>query len=407
MLGLGAPSQSTYKFVKRFANLAPSVVSAIEEYIGEVKEGTFPGAQHCYFLPEKTRRELMRDEAMAAVLERIEAENAESAKSPEIIASAAELRRRRNAMDSSLSNVVFIPFLGGLHDGHCALIEAAKALKADDDALEIWCSLFVNPLQFNEEADYLKYPNDAEQDIAKLTALGVDLIFTPSAHEMYGDRGQFSVFVDFQDIERCSDEGRWRPGHFKGVGTVLTALFSWIRPKKTIFGQKDFLQCVLVRNLCRQFFPDSEVVVHRTVRDPDGLAMSSRNLKLSAAERARAPFIHRTLCAMASFLFDRLQSDSVDDGVAVGMATEIGMDFAKRHAVDLEYISFHRFSDGSKMESDWDLIPLLRSEQIVISIAGSVGPSTRLIDNVVIGGKDNNETLWEDIPYQAMCAQTS
>ena len=181
---------------------------------------------------------------------------------------------------------------------------------------------------------------------------------------------------------------------------MLTKLFSWIRPNVAVFGQKDFLQCILVRNLCRQFFADSEIVVHPTVREHDGLAMSSRNTKLSKAERERAPLIHRTLSVIGCYLFDRIQST---EAVTVSTAIDIGMEFAKHHDVDLEYISFHRFEDGHKLDADSDLIPLLNREQAVISIAGSVGPSTRLIDNVIIGGE--NDILWKDISAQTMPAQ--
>jgi len=186
---------------------------------------------------------------------------------------------------------------------------------------------------------------------------------------------------------------------------VVTTLFSWIRPDVAVFGQKDFMQCILIQNLCRQFFPDLEIVVHGTVREEDGLAMSSRNTKLSETERERAPLIYNTLSVIASMLFDHINgSDKDDEAVPVRSATKIGLEFAKQNGVDLEYISFHRFSDGHKLEEHLDLIPLLQSQQIVISIAGSVGPSTRLIDNVVIGGKDQNKTLVEGVRRQTIPA---
>merc|ERR1719242_1353007 len=404
MLGLGHPSQDTYKFVKRYADLAPSIVAAIEGYIDEVKSGSFPSAKHSYFLPQKTHDEMKGDESMLNEMD-IDPESffdgvCSKNAAPEIIKSAAELRRKRNEMGSQ--KVAFIPFLGGLHSGHLALIEAAKQR---EPTLAIWCSLFLNPLQFNDTADYLKYPYDAEEDIAKLTEIGVDLIYSPSVHEMYphladgdgdgeGTNSLFTPFVDFKGIEMHSEEGRNRPGHFQGVGTVLTTLFASIRPNIAVFGQKDFMQCVVVRNLCRQLFPETEIVVHPTMREHDGLAMSSRNRKLSAVERERAPLIHRTLSAIGCHLFERLRSER-GDIVTVNAAIVIGSEFAKHHNVDLEYISFHRFSDGLKLDDDEDLIPLLQRQQIVISIAGSVGGSTRLIDNVVIGGgEEQNKSLW-------------
>merc|ERR1719474_1447796 len=340
LLGLGHPQRERYKFVKRFGDFAPSMVSAIEQYIDEVKGGAFPAAKHSYFLPQK------RSEEMKALFDGISVdhhdddEKAEGGRSPAIIRSGAELRRRRGEMDrvSGSRKIVFVPFLGGLHEGHLALIEAARARGSE---YEIWCSLFVNPLQFNEAADFLKYPHDAQQDIAKLTALGVDVIFTPSVHEMYphlagGDlndgssssNSALTPFVDFEDVELLTEEGRCRPGHFKGVGTVVTTLFSWIRPDVAVFGQKDFMQCILIQNLCRQFFPDLEIVVHGTVREEDGLAMSSRNTKLSETERERAPLIYRTLSVIASALFDQIHGD---EAVPVRSATKIGLEFAKQN----------------------------------------------------------------------------
>lgn len=420
MLGLSHPSEEPYKFVNRYANLAQPIISAVEQYIAEVKDGTFPAPKHSYFLPQKTCDQMKGDNSILkemhidpitffdAIKYDTDSQQSQQPNSPEIIKSAAELRRKRNEM-SSQQKVAFIPFLGGLHEGHLALIEEAKRREPTH---QIWCSLFVNPTQFNDPEDYLKYPYDAQEDIDALTKLGVDVIFTPSVHDMYphlegadGDtqKQPFIPFVNFEEVETQSEEGRVRPGHFKGVGTVVTTLFSWIRPDIAVFGQKDFMQCVLIRNLCRQFFPDSEIVIHPTVREEDGLAMSSRNRKLNKTERDRAPLIHRTLSHIGRHLFDCLDAKGY---CAVDKAIKIGMEYAKQRDVDLEYISFHKFADGSTLHENEDLIHLLEREQIVISIAGAVGPSTRLIDNIVIGGDSrhygSSDILYETVPEQLL-----
>merc|ERR1712228_743779 len=180
----------------------------------------------------------------------------------------------------------------------------------------------------------------------------------------------FGPYVSFENIHIDTDEGAMRPGHFRGVGTVLTKLLSWIRPNKSIFGQKDFVQCIAVKNLCREFFPDTEVIIHATVREHDGLAMSSRNNKLSFAERERAPLIYQCLCVIACHLFDSLD--------------------------------FNETQNGIKLDNELDALSFIQNNEMVISIAGSVGKSTRLIDNIVIGGRDKNYELWKGVKRNPM-----
>jgi len=149
----------------------------------------------------------------------------------------------------------------------------------------------------------------------------------------------------------------------------------------------------VIRNLCSEFFPDCEVIIHPTVREHDGLAMSSRNNKLSTEERKRAPLMHQCLSSMACHLYDQLVDEKKN--IPIKLVKEIGLSFAAEHDVELEYISFHNAQNGSKLDGDLDALSFVRTEQMVISIAGSVGTSTRLIDNILIGGKDNNTHLWE------------
>eukprot|EP00484_Ammonia_sp_Unknown_P019122 CAMPEP_0197032334 /NCGR_PEP_ID=MMETSP1384-20130603/11037_1 /TAXON_ID=29189 /ORGANISM="Ammonia sp." /LENGTH=649 /DNA_ID=CAMNT_0042461977 /DNA_START=348 /DNA_END=2297 /DNA_ORIENTATION=+ len=448
MLGLGDPSLSTYKFVKRYTNLAPSIVAAISEYVGEVKGGAFPSPQHSYYLSDKTRDKLKGDDEIWDGLDMTFEEffdkikegheylycardhgedgndndpvkierfrqllpSQRQRKFTRIIKSAAELRNIRNGMDSDndqhhRKNIVFVPFLGGLHDGHLALIEEAKKYESTH---QIWCSLFLNPLQFNELNDYLKYPYNMDEDIEKLTKMGVDLIFTPSVSDMYpcynvqsnrNENQLFGAYVDFENVEKDSAEGIARPGHFKGVGTVVTKLFSWVRPQRSVFGQKDFMQCVLIKNLCREFFPDTQIIVHPTMRETDGLAMSSRNNKLTATERARAPLIYECLCVMASYLFDNLQNE---EPIPMETLKQIGGQFAEKHNVKLEYISFHDFNTGERLDNAVGDVKkfLLEQNEMVISIAGSVGDSTRLIDNVVVGKQ--NDKWWDAIKHVSL-----
>ena len=413
MLGLGDPNHNAFKFVKQYTNLAPSIVSAISEYIGEVKEGTFPSAQHSYYLNEKTINKMRADETIWNRLNigpddffnQIHSKQHQSLNSTKIIKSAQQIRNLRNSMSIN-ENVIFVPFLGGLHDGHFALIEEAKKYSPNH---QIWCSLFLNPLQFNEKSDYVNYPYDMNKDIEALSALGVDVIFAPNVEDVYpnydtvtntNENALFGAYVSFENIDIETDEGIMRPGHFKGVGTVLTKLFSWIRPNKVIFGQKDFMQCIAVKNLCREFFPDTQVIIHPTVRDAhDGLAMSSRNNKLSPTERERAPLLYQCLCLMACHLFDNL---NVNEIISIEQTAEIGVTFANDYSFELEYISFHDAQNGAKLDGALDALSFIKSKEMVISIAGSVGKSTRLIDNIIVGGKGKNKKLWQGVTRGAV-----
>lgn len=188
---------------------------------------------------------------------------------------------------------------------------------------------------------------------------------------------------------------------------MVTKLFSWIRPDKAIFGQKDFIQCIIIKNLCKEFFPDIDIIIHETCREDDGLAMSSRNDKLSIKERERAPLIYQCLCIIASQIFDNLNMDGQhrNESANINQLRQIGEKYAEINDFKLEYISFHDFSNGIKLEKIIDendgnaLKSFVNNNEMVISIAGSVGDSTRLIDNIVIGGKGNNQTLWSGVQY--------
>lgn len=181
------------------------------------------------------------------------------------------------------SPVVLVPTMGALHAGHAALIDAARARAGKNGTVIV--SIFVNPTQFGPNEDLSKYPRTLEADLELCAAHGADAVFTPTADEMYppGD----STFVDETELSRglC---GAQRPGHFRGVCTVVAKIFNIIRPEAAIFGEKDYQQLAIIRRMTRDLFFGMEIVGHATVREADGLAMSSRNRYLSADERQRA-----------------------------------------------------------------------------------------------------------------------
>jgi pantoate--beta-alanine ligase len=202
----------------------------------------------------------------------------------DVARSVAELRKARAALPGVVG---LVPTMGALHEGHTALVNAARA--TNDSVV---ASIFVNPTQFGPNEDFTRYPRDEGADLATFESLGVDLVFAPSVDEMYppGD----STFVDVGRLDEVL-EGAARPGHFRGVATVVTKLFAMVQPDRAYFGQKDGQQSVVVRRFTRDLALPVEIVVCPTVREPDGLALSSRNRYLSANERAQAPALYRAL----------------------------------------------------------------------------------------------------------------
>lgn len=193
----------------------------------------------------------------------------------------------RRELDPRRGSVGLVPTMGALHAGHEALIRAAAA---ENDVVVV--SLFVNPAQFDEAADLAAYPRDEARDAEVAAAAGADLLFAPSADELYP--GGFQTWVDVDELSRGL-EGDHRPGHFRGVATICLKLFNIVRPQRAYFGQKDAQQVAVIRRMVRDLDLELEVRAIPTVRDPDGLALSSRNARLSPPEREAALALPRAL----------------------------------------------------------------------------------------------------------------
>ncbi len=250
--------------------------------------------------------------------------------------------------------------MGALHKGHISLI---KASKADNDVTV--CSIFVNPTQFNNPEDLLKYPRTLEADCAMLEAAGCDVVFAPSADEMYPD--QPLLKFDFGALETVM-EGASRPGHFNGVGIVVSKLFHIVKPNRAYFGQKDLQQVAVVSRMVADLSFDLELVIAPTVREADGLAMSSRNRRLNEEERHIAPHIFRI---MESAKNELLQGASVDKVIK-----EAKNEFAAVAAFKLDYFEIVNLSDLQSI----DMIGAEGSNAICVAVF--LGP-VRLIDNLV------------------------
>ena len=204
-----------------------------------------------------------------------------------IAARKDEIRDTVSAFRRAGESVGLVPTMGYLHDGHLTLVRAAKAT-----CDRVVVTIFVNPTQFGPNEDLAKYPRDLPRDLALLKAAGVDAVFTPEPAEMYVDGAE--TVVETTKLSRVLI-GRLRPGHFRGVATVVTKLFHIVGPDHAFFGEKDFQQLAVLHRMVRDL--DFPLVIHGvpTVREPDGLAMSSRNVRLTPLDRAAAPVLHRAL----------------------------------------------------------------------------------------------------------------
>ena len=246
----------------------------------------------------------------------------------------------REALRDS-GDVGLVPTMGAFHEGHLSLFRAARA-----ESETVVASLFVNPAQFADTADLERYPRDEERDAELAEAEGVDVLFAPSADELYPPG--FQTWVEVEELSRGL-EGTFRPGHFRGVATVCLKLFNIVRPRRAYFGQKDAQQAAVLRRMAADLDLDLELRVLPTVRDADGLALSSRNILLSPEDRARGLTLPRALHAGAA----------ADDPVGTALAALDGL--------EVDYVAVADFDPR------------------VLAGAVRVG-STRLIDNVPLEG---------------------
>jgi len=284
---------------------------------------------------------------------------------PRALRRASSIAEARGAIAEARARgarVGFVPTMGFLHEGHLHLVDEARR-RADFVVM----SIFVNPLQFGPNEDFSRYPRDESGDVAKAASRGVDLLFTPLVDEMYASQRVVSVVADGPDRRW---EGAVRPGHFAGVLTVVTKLFNIVQPDVAVFGQKDYQQATLVRALVRDLDFPIELVVAPTVREPDGVAMSSRNSYLSEQERVRARVLSSSLRAVAAAFASG--ETSADGLAAVGRAL-----IDAEPSVSVDYLAV---VDPDRLE------PVERAVRgSVVLLAARVG-KTRLLDNVVLGG---------------------
>ena len=265
-----------------------------------------------------------------------------------------------HAVRRSLSGTVGLaPTMGYLHAGHVALVKAARA-----ENEHVIATIFVNPTQFGPNEDLTAYPRDFPRDFALLAEAGCDIVFTPSPDAIYPPG--FQTYVTVEEVAQPL-EGARRPGHFRGVATVVMKLFSIVQPQAALFGKKDYQQFMVLSAMVREFGMPIEVIPGETVRAPDGLALSSRNGYLTEAERAEAPRLYRELNRIREFLKQGEQDIFRLENAAVAVLTAAGW--------HTDYVAVRRQADLSA--------PQAIGVPLVVLAASRLG-STRLIDNIEI-----------------------
>ncbi|MCG8544480.1 MAG: pantoate--beta-alanine ligase [Alphaproteobacteria bacterium] len=278
---------------------------------------------------------------------------------PEIVRTVAELRERVGGWRTQSLSVGLVPTMGALHDGHLALV---RQCRADCDRTVV--SIFVNPTQFAPHEDFDTYPRDADADLAAIGELGTELAFMPSADEMYGDGFATTVTVDRVSRGLC---GAARPHFFQGVATVVAKLLLQCLPDRAYFGEKDYQQLIVVRRMARDLNIPAAIVGVPTVREPDGLALSSRNAYLSAEERKAAPVLHDVMQTVAA---------KIVDGEAVAAATGWGLQQLAQAGFDpIDYLE----ARDAETLAAVDAAPPTRPARLLA--AAHLG-KTRLIDNI-------------------------
>ncbi len=279
-----------------------------------------------------------------------------------IIENIDQMRAACRELKRAGKRLGFVPTMGALHAGHMSLVRTAR-----QQCQAVAVSIFVNPTQFGPNEDFSKYPRTLERDRQMLEAEKVDLVFVPTVADMYPPDARTAVHVEELSKKLC---GKSRPGHFRGVTTVVSKLFHIVEPDAAFFGQKDAAQCTIIRRMVGDLDMDVQIVVCPIVRETDGLALSSRNAYLSPAERKKATILHRALMRV-QFLADKGEHSGEK---LIAAAREV---FSEEPEVRVDYVEI---VDNESLDPMADV-----SRGALVAVAAFVG-ATRLIDNIVLTG---------------------
>jgi len=274
-----------------------------------------------------------------------------------IIDKIKDMQSLSNKIRMDGRTISFVPTMGALHDGHLTLMRAAKE---KGDFLVV--SIFVNPTQFGPNEDFNKYSRDLEGDIKKISSIGVDAVFFPDVDEIYPDG--YETYVEVQELQKplC---GQHRPGHFKGVATVVLKLFNIVKPDVAVFGEKDYQQLLIIKKMVRDLHLEIEIIGMPIVREDDGLALSSRNAYLSDDERKRALSISKSLKTMSSEFSNGKHDIKELINIGKGILNESSI-------LDIDYLEIR---DGNTLKNEH-----IAKRGDIVAVAAKVG-NARLIDN--------------------------
>jgi len=254
----------------------------------------------------------------------------------------------------------FVPTMGALHQGHASLLEAAQA-----ESELVICSIFVNPTQFNDPKDFERYPSTIEKDIYLLEQSGCDVLFLPSVHDMYPTGLKPTRHYDIGELETLL-EGQYRPDHFQGVCQVVHRLLKIVMPSKLFLGQKDFQQCMIIKKMIGITKTETEVIVCATLREADGLAMSSRNMRLNERERQQAPALYKVLTNIKN----KLTTDDLAD------LKREGVQFLNEKGFKVDYLEV---ADPETLQP----VALWHKDTAVVILTAAYLNEIRLIDSIV------------------------
>lgn len=282
--------------------------------------------------------------------------------------SLEQLRAQINSWRANNESIAFVPTMGNLHAGHLSLVELAR-----EKAQHVVVSIYVNPLQFSPDEDFSSYPRTLEDDLEKLALMDTDLVFLPATEMIYPHGERASTYVDVISLSSVI-EGQFRPGFFKGVATVVLKLFNMVQPDYAVFGEKDFQQLLVIRQMVADLHLPIEILAGTTKRETDGLAMSSRNNYLDGPGRERSKLLAAALKDMCA---------AIKEGVSLEIAESDCINTLSSAGFLVDYVTLRETSQ-LKMVSKSDIVA---KKELIILAAAKLG-KTRLIDNLkfMIGG---------------------
>ncbi len=276
--------------------------------------------------------------------------------------SIAQLRAQTGDWRNDKESIAFVPTMGNLHAGHLSLVEIAQ-----QKASRVVVSIYVNPLQFSPDEDFASYPRTLEDDLKKLEAIGVDLVFIPDTSMIYPEGEEQSSYVEVPVLSHII-EGEFRPGFFRGVATVVLKLFNLVQPDYAVFGEKDFQQLLIIKQMVSDLNLPIEIVAGATKREADGLAMSSRNNYLNASDRENSRLLSQALLACR---------EQIEQGSDITDAEKDCVDRLQNQGFSVDYVTIRETKRLEQVSND----DITDNIELILLVAAKIG-DTRLIDNM-------------------------